>query len=462
MSRPSPVSPPRFVVERGPALIVRGPGGRTLERPRPAPVHDDWLDFHAAFAATFGTRTPAARETRAPPTFQAPFRALLTEAVSPEITDGYGDPSVLFVADGPDRGWWLTVTSNDAPQSFPILYSPDSVGWRAAGFVFPAGRKPEWALDGAGVADFWAPELHRVGGACWLLYSARARDRSLAVGLARAERPGGPYRADPEPLVGGGVIDPHLVTARDGSPWLVWKEDSNGVWPRVLGALLADRPELIPDLFPHEPDQATAALACALRPLIVAMEPMEQFFALQPLIEAAADDFPAFQDRLRRLRDRLGPPARGLAARALEAVRTRIRAQRLAADGSRLEGEPVTILENDLSWEAHLIEGVWIVEHAGRWWLFYAANDFSTDRYGVGAAVADDPLGPYAKQEEPFLRSTADWSGPGHPSVAPGPDGRPTMYLHAFRPGRTGYKAFRALLSVGLAFEGDRVRLCAP
>jgi hypothetical protein len=43
--------------------------------------------------------------------------------------------------------------------------------------------------------------------------------------------------------------------------------------------------------------------------------------------------------------------------------------------------------------------------------------------------------------------------------VAPGPDGRPLLFLHAFRPGEVGYKAFRALLSTGFELKGDEVVL---
>ena len=91
--------------------------------------------------------------------------------------------------------------------------------------------------------------------------------------------------------------------------------------------------------------------------------------------------------------------------------------------------------------------------------MFYSGNDFSTPRYGVGVAVSERPLGPYRKTDEPLLRSTADWSGPGHPSVADGPDGEPWLFLHAFFPGRSGYKEFRALLAAPIAFEADRVVL---
>lgn len=49
--------------------------------------------------------------------------------------------------------------------------------------------------------------------------------------------------------------------------------------------------------------------------------------------------------------------------------------------------------------------------------------------------------------------------GAGHPSVAPGPDGEPWLFLHAFAPGKMGYNEFRALLTVPLVLDGDHVAL---
>jgi len=81
--------------------------------------------------------------------------------------------------------------------------------------------------------------------------------------------------------------------------------------------------------------------------------------------------------------------------------------------------------------------------------------------YGIGVAVAESPLGTYVKSALLLLRSTAQWRGLGHPSVADGPYGRPQLFYHAFPQGRTGYKAFRALLTVPIAFENGRVVLRA-
>jgi beta-xylosidase len=175
---------------------------------------------------------------------------------------------------------------------------------------------------------------------------------------------------------------------------------------------------------------------------------MERFFLMQGIIEAALDNW----DKVKRaLIDY------GLAPAILEAMTTPVRAQRLADDGRSLIGEPTLVLANDLDWEGHLIEGPFCTRQQGRYWLFYAGNDFSTPNYGIGVAVADHPLGPYVKQAKPLLKSTRSWTAPGHASVAAGLDGEPQLFFHAFHPGAGGYNAFRALLTAPLRFTDEEV-----
>jgi hypothetical protein len=441
-------------------LTLVGPDGIERSYPLGARSHPDYLDLFAAAAEDFGTRTPLGRlpaETDASP---SPLQPVVLDSPWPEVLYGFGDPAVTRVENGAGGAeYFLLVTSNDAPDAFPILRSPDFVDWSLAGFVFPRGHKPAWAADGPDVSDFWAPELHQVGDEFWVCYSARDRDGELAIGIARSDSPVGPFASPETPLLRGGVIDAHIALGPDGAPYLFWKEDTNGEWPRLLPELLHGRPELIEVLFDREEDRRTASLITTLRPWVSSVPRMEQFYLLQPLIEAVTADLPRFEERMLDLRSGTDPEVSALAAAIVEALKTRIFAQRLSTDGDALEGERSVVLQNDLPWEAHLIEGVWVAEHDGRYWLFYAGNDFSTPAYGLGAAVADHPLGPYVKIQEPLLRTGGAWVGPGHPSVAVDPEGAPRLFLHAFRPGEVGYKAFRAALSARIAFEQDRVRL---
>ena len=415
----------------------------------PAAGQQDYLDFYARAADDLGTRRPHNRQTRTLPPPAIRHRPLLTAPLSSDILYGYGDPAVLWVEE--ERAWYMVATSNDAPDAFPILRTRDLAQWEQVGFVFPRGAKPAWTADGAIVSDYWAPELHRVGDAYLICFSAREAGRSLSIGIARSDRAGGPFVAAPEPLLRGGVIDAHVFVGNDG-PILFWKRDSNGVWPRRIARMVADDPWLADALFVGDADRRTAALAGAMWRWAAGMPVMEQFFLLQPLIEAAVADFAGLRARLKSLG---GADAR----EALKAMRTPIFAQRMTPDGSALTGEQRVVLVNDRDWEGHLIEGPWLTRADGRYYLFYAGNDFSTDEYGVGVAVADDPFGPYVKTDAPLLRSDAEWTGPGHPSVAPGPDGTPMLFYHAFVPGRAGYKEFRAVLGAGLRFRPDGVDL---
>jgi len=430
----------------------------------PTATQQDFAAFFRELARDFGSRVPHLfADSVEHPAPAMNWRPLLTENVHPQILVGYGDPAVLKT----DDGWWLVATSNDAPDAFPILHSADLDHWEPRGFLFPQGQEPAWAAKGRNTADFWAPEMARVGDEYWTVFTARQASNALAIGLARSSSPLGPWTDNGAPLVtgkpvnttglgydssqpqlSGGVIDSHIFLDADGERYLFWKDDTNSIWPRPLAMLLRQHPELIERLFQSEADRHTAAFGAAIVPWANVQRPMVRFFLMQPLIEAALANWAQVRSALVEF---------GLAGTILEAMTTPIRAQRIAEDGRSLVGEDRIVLCNDLDWEGHLIEGPFVTRQEGRYWLFYAGNDFSTPAYGIGVAVADHPLGPYTKQGEPLLRSTREWLAPGHASVAPGPDGKPQLFFHAFHPRTGGYNAFRALLTVGLKFTPDRV-----
>jgi hypothetical protein len=444
-----------------------GEDGRTHSYLVPTATQQDFTAFFRELAVDFGTRMPDAytrAEARPPAPF--PWRPLLTENLTPKILVGYGDPAVLKT----DEGWWLVATSNDAPDAFPLLHSDDLEQWEAKGFIFPAGQEPAWAASGRNTADFWAPEMAWAGEEYWLVYTARQVSNALAIGVARAPSPLGPWVDNGEPLItgrpvdttglgydsnqpqmSGGVIDSHLFVDPGGERYLFWKDDTNSVWPRPLAMLLRRHPELIDELFASEADRRTAEFAAAIVPWANVQRPMTRFFVMKPLIEAALDNW----KQVRRVLTDSGLKATTI----VECMTTPIRAQVIAPDGRSLVGENRIVLTNDQDWEGHLIEGPFVTYQQERYWMFYAGNDFSTPAYGIGVAVADHPLGPYTKQPEPLLRSTREWVAPGHASVAPGVDGQPQLFFHAFHPGTGGYNAFRALLTVGLKFSPTHVEV---
>jgi arabinan endo-1,5-alpha-L-arabinosidase len=453
-------------VGEGFRIAVQALNGLSRSYLLPSGTQQDFAQFYKALGHDFGTRPPhvyADPVNDPAPSFA--WQPLLTENVHPQILVGYGDPAVLKT----DDGYWLVATSNDAPDAFPILQSHDLEHWEPRGFVFPQGQEPAWAAKGRNVADFWAPEMAKVGDEYWLCFTTRQASNALAIGLARSPSPLGPWIDNGAPLVtgkpldttglgfdpsmpqmSGGVIDSHLLVDAGGEIYLYWKDDANSIWPRPLAMLLGRHPELIDPLFESEADRRTAAFAAAIVGWANRQRPMVRFFLMHPLIEAALANWVRVRSTLVEF---------GLAPAILEAMTTPIRAQRIAADGKSLVGENRIVLCNDLDWEGHLIEGPFVTRQNGRYWLFYAGNDFSTPSYGIGVAVADHPLGPYAKQGEPLLKSTREWTAPGHASVAPGLDGQPQLFFHAFHAGTGGYNAFRALLTVGLKFGKTRVEV---
>jgi arabinan endo-1,5-alpha-L-arabinosidase len=432
----------------------------------PTATQQDFSAFFRNLSRDFGTRMPHVYAGAVEhPAAGIRWSPLLTENLHPQILVGYGDPAVLKT----EEGWWLVATSNDAPDAFPILHSIDLEHWEPSGFVFPQGAEPAWAAKGRNVGDFWAPEMTKVGDEYWTVFTARQATNALAVGLARAPSPLGPWTDNGAPLLtgkpvnttglgydpgqpqmSGGVIDSDLFMDANGERYLFWKDDTNSIWPRPLAMLLRSHPELIERLFTGEDNRRTAAFAAAIVPWANVQRPMVRFFVMQPLIEAALANWTQVRTALVEF---------GLAPAILEAMTTPIRGQRIAEDGRSLLGDNKIVLCNDLDWEGHLIEGPFVTRQEGRYWLFYAGNDFSTPSYGIGVAVADHPLGPYTKQGEPLLKSTREWLAPGHASVAPGLDGKPQLFFHAFHPGTGGYNAFRALLTVGLRFTRDRVEV---
>jgi GH43 family beta-xylosidase len=449
-------------VGEGVRIAVASSDGRSRTYDLAGREAQHYSDFFHHLCRDFGTRLPHLFADPAEfPDTATSWQPLLTENVSPQILAGYGDPAVLKTVDG----YYLLATSNDAPDAFPILHSKDLIHWDHQGFVFPEGQEPEWTAKGRQIADFWAPEMAKVGDEYWVAYTARQKSNALAIGLGRGPTPLGPFIDNGEPLItgnpvnttgvphgalSGGVIDSHIFIDADGTRYLFWKDDSNGIWPRPLAMLLRDRPELIARLFAKEEDRRSAAFAAAVVEWANTRRPMERFFLMQGIIEGALDNWHAVKGALVEC---------GLAEAILEAMTTPVRAQRIAEDGRSLLGESKIVLANDLDWEGHLIEGPFCTRQNGRYWLFYAGNDFSTPNYGIGVAVADHPLGPYEKQREPFLKSTKSWTAPGHASVAMGPDGQPQLFFHAFHPGTGGYNAFRALLTARLRFHQDHVEL---
>lgn len=120
---------------------------------------------------------------------------------------------------------------------------------------------------------------------------------------------------------------------------------------------------------------------------------------------------------------------------------TQMWAQRLAADGLSVVGEPTPIARNDAAWEGEIAEAPFMVRRGDRYILFYSANFFGwgeRDRlspYATGYAVCQTPLGPCTDAPaNPILVSREQpscLSGPGHPAIFEA-QGRQYIAFHAW------------------------------
>jgi beta-xylosidase len=113
--------------------------------------------------------------------------------------------------------------------------------------------------------------------------------------------------------------------------------------------------------------------------------------------------------------------------------------QRLSPDGSRLTGTPIALLSNSKPWQGSLVEAPEMVVHGGEYTLFYSANDYASDRYGIGYASCRGPLGPCTDASDASLVPSNDLAaGPGHCFVLQSPDGDWWMLYHAWPPSAIG------------------------
>jgi GH43 family beta-xylosidase len=277
---------------------------------------------------------------------------------NPVVDQDCPDPGVL--EDG--NTYYMVCTPGWA---YPIRSSTDLVHWSLQGTVFTGASHPTWATT-----NFWAPELHKVGGKYVVYFSAvNGATGAFAVGAGSSSTALGPYQDIGHPLVtepAPGAIDAHYFRASTGKHYILWKVDGNAV----------------------------------------------------------------------------GKP-------------TPIKIQELAADGLSLVGSPTTILSNTLGWEGALVEGPWMIERNGTFFLFYSGNGYASPSYGVGVARAGSPLGPFTKSSAPILASKGAWAGPGHGSVVKGPSGDWVHVYHAWVAGKVGQPPGRVALVDRLQWEND-------
>lgn len=105
----------------------------------------------------------------------------------------------------------------------------------------------------------------------------------------------------------------------------------------------------------------------------------------------------------------------------------------LDANGAISGSTATKIFSTDAAWQmmnpstgAGVVENPAMVYYAGRYYLFYSGNDWTTDAYGTGYAICSGPLGPCTDQTTagPLLQSGPGFTGAGGASPFVTPSGQ--------------------------------------
>ncbi len=114
--------------------------------------------------------------------------------------------------------------------------------------------------------------------------------------------------------------------------------------------------------------------------------------------------------------------------------------QRLDPHARALLGAPAPLLHRDREWEGELIEAPTMWQDDDGWRLLYSANMWNTERYAIGYARCDSPLGPCRKiGDGPVMVSDAETSGPGGAEVFSDRLGQRWIAYHGWTAGTVGY-----------------------
>jgi beta-xylosidase len=144
--------------------------------------------------------------------------------------------------------------------------------------------------------------------------------------------------------------------------------------------------------------------------------------------------------------------------------------QKMNDELTSLIGEPQLLLEPNQEWEGlngdyQWNEGPFVLKHKSKYYLMYSSNFYASTDYGVGYAIADDPMGPFKKaKENPILSKDLSngISGPGHNSVTTGLNGK-TLYTiyhtHSFPDDPSGD---RVMNMDRIYFEDGKLKIDGP
>jgi beta-xylosidase len=147
--------------------------------------------------------------------------------VNPVLAKDFPDPFVLRDGDS-----YYAYATTDGAQHLQMARSTDLVTWEELNDPLP--KLPLWSSG-----DTWAPEVAKTSDGYVLYYTAHDGDMkrpdaggSQCIAIATSAKPDGPFVDDTnrpflcQPNLGGS-IDATPFTDRDGTRYLIWKNDGN-------------------------------------------------------------------------------------------------------------------------------------------------------------------------------------------------------------------------------------------
>ena len=121
-----------------------------------------------------------------------------------------------------------------------------------------------------------------------------------------------------------------------------------------------------------------------------------------------------------------------------------IHVQELSDDGLSLVGERIDAIAPTGDGYESLVEGAWLLEHAGSYYLMYSGDACcGTDaHYAVMVARSSSPTGPFERDpDNPILEADEAFLAPGHNATVRDAEGKDWMLYHAMIAGDfAGYR----------------------
>lgn len=137
-------------------------------------------------------------------------------------TDNFPDPTGIY-----KQGTYYAYATSTDGFNIPLAKSKSGGNYQIVGEALP--NLPVWAQG-----SIWAPHISQVSKRYLLYFSViDKKSKKRSIGLALANNPQGPFKADEKPVVtddnAGGLIDPDLFQDSDGQNYLLYKNDGNAI-----------------------------------------------------------------------------------------------------------------------------------------------------------------------------------------------------------------------------------------